>query len=184
MSVMADDSTETHAPPEQLTRAVVEIERHVAASGWDQPPVLFALVETEDLLRREPQLAAQIGLEAGAAAAGSLTPVEQEPLGDGALDDVLGRIMWPEDVLGCALVQEVLVLPPESEAGLPEEDPADYVAGHPDRRELRLAVGVLRDGSCSAALRVRPGKDDEEPEVLIGADLAPNLSSALLATLA
>jgi hypothetical protein len=31
---------------------------------------------------------------------------------------------------------------------------------------------------------VRPGKDDEEPEVLIGADLAPNLSSALLATLA
>ena len=40
-----------------LRAAVVEAERHVAGFGWDQPPRLFALVRTLDLLAREPGLA-------------------------------------------------------------------------------------------------------------------------------
>src|SRR5215203_4419801 len=37
-----------------LDRVTLDIEQHAAASGWDQPPRLFALVETADLVRREP----------------------------------------------------------------------------------------------------------------------------------
>ena len=44
-----------------LDRVTIDIERHAAASGWDQPPRLFALVETADLVRREPQLATELG---------------------------------------------------------------------------------------------------------------------------
>jgi hypothetical protein len=181
---MADESKEIGAAPEQLTRAVVEIERHVAASGWDQQPVIFALVETDDLLRKEPQLATQLGLDGATAAPGALTPVEQEPIGGGDLEQVLGRIMWPEEVLGCAVVQEVLLLPPQAEASVPATaDPTEYVAAHPDRREVRVAVGVLRDGSRSVALRLRTDQPDTGvDDVLVGGDLAPNLSSALLAT--
>jgi hypothetical protein len=45
-----------------------------------------------------------------------------------------------------------------------------------------MAVGVLRDGSREAVLRLR-GKDGSEDERVTGGDLAPALSEALLATL-
>ncbi len=37
---------------------------HAARSGWDQPAHLFALVDTAELLEREPQLAEVLGIEA------------------------------------------------------------------------------------------------------------------------
>ena len=40
-----------------LLSVVTEVEAHVAEAGWDQPLQLFALVDTEELLRAEPQLA-------------------------------------------------------------------------------------------------------------------------------
>ena len=42
---------------EALVAALVELEHHVAASGWDAPPRLFALVETDALAAAEPDLA-------------------------------------------------------------------------------------------------------------------------------
>jgi len=55
-------------PPDPLTSplqsVVGEVEGHVAEAGWDQPPHLFALVETEELLRAEPQLASTLGIVA------------------------------------------------------------------------------------------------------------------------
>ena len=39
---------------EGLATAVLEIERHAAEAGWDQPARLFALVETARLVAREP----------------------------------------------------------------------------------------------------------------------------------
>ena len=52
-----------------LAAAVLEIENHVAESGWDQPARLYALVETARLVEREPQLAAAMGLDSSAARA-------------------------------------------------------------------------------------------------------------------
>ena len=59
-------------------------------------------------------------------------------------------------------------------------------AAHPHRREVRLAVGVLRDGSRMAALRLRADgetpADGQADDVVVGPDLAPGLAEALLET--
>jgi len=166
-----------------LQDTLVEIERHVSRGGWDQPPQLFALARTNDLLASEPEFAASLGLAADGLPDGALTPVEQDPLPDGPLDESLGQIGWPHEVAGCALVQEVVVLPPEVEAALPRHaDVLDWVADHPERREARLAVAVLRDGTRACAVRLR-ATGEEEDALLVGDDLVPNLAEALLETL-
>jgi hypothetical protein len=91
-------------------------------------------------------------------------------------------MMFGPEVLGVVIAHEVLVLPPSAEAALDDADPAEAAADHPDRREVRMAVGVLRDGSRESVLRLR-GKDGGEDERVTGGDLAPALSEALLATL-
>lgn len=164
-----------------LHAVVGEVEGHVAEAGWDQPPHLFALVETEELLRAEPQLARTLGIVA--AVPGGLTPVQQEPLGDGPLDETLARVVFGEQVLGVVLAQEVLVLPPDAEAAVADAaDPAVAAAEHPDRREVRMVVGVLRGGARAAVLRLR-GREGQDDERVTGPDLAPALAEALLATL-
>ncbi|MCA1825115.1 MAG: PPA1309 family protein [Mycobacteriales bacterium] len=160
-----------------LTTVAVEIEEHADAGGWDQPPRLYALVDTAELAAREPTLAASLG------AAAALTPIEQEALPDGDLADVLAGIAWPDDVRGCALVNEIVMLPPSVSDAVPDDAAAAaFVAAHPERREARLCVAVLRDGSRAACLRLR-GATTREDKVLTGADLVPNLAAALLQTL-
>lgn len=170
-------------PNTRLTRVAVDIERHVAAGGWDQPPHLYALVETADLLRREPQLAGELGVIG--APPGDLTPVDQGELpAHDSIDDLLGGITWAPEVLGTALAVERLMLPPNEEEQLPEDEgqALRWVAEHPNRQEVRLVVAVLRDGSRAAALRMR--SHDDEQAVLSGPDLVPTLADALGATLA
>lgn len=168
-----------------LSDAVREIETYAAGAGWDRPARLFALADTPTLLAREPTLARALGVDH--ATAPPLTPVEQDPLPAGAaLEDLLATIGWPPDVAGCALVVERLVLPPTAEADLPT-DPDDAealeaaAATHRDRQDVRIVVGVLRDGSRQCALRLRA--HDTAAEVLTGPDLVPTLATALLATL-
>lgn len=162
-----------------LVRVLVEIEQHVSDDGWDQPPRLYALAPTDELLDREPAIAAQLD----AVDAGEFTPIEQE-LPDQTLDDVLATIAWPSTVVGCALVVERIVLPPGVEDAMPTTpgDAARWAATHPDRSEVRIVVGVLRDGDRSSVLRVR-GHDDEG-DLLRDPELAPQLIDALAATLA
>jgi hypothetical protein len=177
-------------PRDEPLRVVVrEVERHVADGGWDRPPALFALADTAEFLRAEPSLAKQLGQDPADVPAGSLTPVEQEQFAEEGLDEALARISWPDSVSGCALVYEALVLPPSAEAERPEDvDPADWAADHPARREVRMAVGVMRDGRTEGMLRIRPLPDEEgagDPEggdVITAADLAPSVADALKAT--
>jgi hypothetical protein len=168
-----------------LTQAVIEIERHVASLGWDQPARLYALVDTVALAAAEPELAERLGLTAEGAVPGSLTPIEQEDVPEGtALDEFLSGIAWPDAVTGCALVVERLMLPPDAEADMPragsDEEIAAWVAEHPGRQEVRIAVGVLRGGARESVLRLR--SKDEDTEVLSGPDLVPGLADALGAT--
>jgi hypothetical protein len=166
-----------------LARAVAEIERHVADGGWDQPARLYALAPTDDLVTLEPGLADRLGIDAGAPPADSLTPVEQE-LPDQALEDVLATIAWPGTVVGCALALERIVLPPDAERGMPDDDSAAarWAASHPDRADVRIVVGVLRDGARSSLLRVRGHEDDGD--LVRDPELAPELAEALAATFA
>lgn len=177
---MTENSPSTPGP---LENVAAEVERHVGTAGWDQPPQLFALVDTAELLQAQPGLASTVGIITDTVPDGSLTPVEQEPLPDAPLDETLGRIAWPDGVRGCALVHEIVVLPPGAEDSMPEDtDTAEYAARHPDRREARLAVAVLRDGARASIVRLR-GADGAQDDLLTAPDIAPNLAEALLATL-
>jgi hypothetical protein len=163
-----------------LVTTALETERHVAAAGWDQPPRLFALVRTAGLIEREPQLRAQLG----EAEEDALTAIEQEDLPDSpSLESVLAQLAWPEEVDGVALAVERLVVPPDAERDLPEnpQEAADTLAAHPDRKDVRLLVAVLRDGESACLLRQRD--HDTDDKVASGPDIAPGLVQALSATL-
>lgn len=163
-----------------LDEAIAEIEAHVHAAGWDRAPSLFALVRAGRFTADDPETARRIGVDR--LDGDALTPIEQEDLPDEALDHILAGIAWPGSVAGCAVSQEIVILPPEAEAGLTADQVSARAADHPDRREARLVVGVLRDGPSAALLRMR-SVDGTGDDLLTGPDLAPNLVSALLATL-
>jgi hypothetical protein len=163
-----------------LVTSALETERHVAASGWDQPVRLFALVRTAGLLDREPHLLAQLGHDQE----DGLTAIEQEGLPrTSSLESLLAQLAWPEEVDGVALAVERLVVSPEAERDLPEdpEQAAQALAAHPDRKDVRLLVAVLRDGESACLLRQRD--HDTDDKVASGPDIAPGLVQALSATL-
>lgn len=185
---MTEQTDPSPAPASALAQAVVEIERHVASGGWDGPVRVFALVRTANALDAEPTLAQQLPPEVLAAAAADpehLTSVEQEGLPAAAdLESLLGAIAWPETVDGTAITVERVVLPPEAEDSLPD-DPDQALSAlmaHPDRQDVRIAVGVLRDGSAWCAIRQRAL--DADQAVGQGPDAVPGLIEALRATLA
>lgn len=186
--------------PEQndaLIAALIELENHVGEAGWDQPARLFALVRTDELIAAEPALAAHLGLPSSADGhpEGALSSVEQDDFrtvgasgpesedapGEADLPRVLARITWPDAVTGCALALERSFLPSRFEAELPDDPVAAerVVAAHEHRQDLRLVVGVLRDGSAHALARLVNQPD----ELLSGPELAPGVASALAATL-
>ena len=166
-----------------LAAAVLEIEEHVAGTGWDQPARLYSLVETARIVAREPALARAMGLDE-AAAAGSLTPVEQDQLRpDQPLQQVLETISWPDVVAGCAAVVERLVLPPDADGQVPDDAVAAerFAREHPERHEVRIVAGATRAGSTYCALRLRA--HDDEQSVVNGTELVPGLLDLLHATL-
>jgi hypothetical protein len=176
-------SPQPSALSQALPTTAREVEEFVATAGWDQPPQLFALVATATLLASQPELADQLDGQV------PLTPVAQDALPEGELDAALAGIEWPDSVAGCALAQEIVVLPPTAEADLGElpDDPAQArraAAEHPQRREGRLVAAVLRDGFGACVLRLRAADTDQPCDELVeDPQLAPNLLRALLATL-
>lgn len=165
-----------------LRSATLEIEAHAAELGWDRGARLFALVPTGDLLAREPGLAKALGVES--AEEGALTPVEQDALPpDRSLEEVLGGIMWPAEVFGCAAVVERLVLPPDADDKIPEdpEEAEEFAASHPDRQEVRIVAAATREGSTYCALRFR--SHDDGSAVVESPDLVPALLELLASTL-
>ncbi|MCD0448106.1 hypothetical protein LO762_02670 [Actinocorallia sp. API 0066] len=158
------------SPLEETVRSIE------AQTGWDGPPRLFALVETGELLRVQPELAAQLGLSADDA----LTAVDQGDLDDGDVGALLPGIVWPPTVTGAALAMVRVTLPPEVEEEIPEDgDAVAWALAHPRHEELKIVVGVLRDGDRHAVLRIR----NHEEDLLSAADLVPDVTDALAQTL-
>lgn len=191
-----------------LERAVREAEGHVAGYGWDGPVRLFALVRTSQALTREPDLSDGLSSEDATASADDpehLLLVEQDDLDELATDEAAGRptptsgpdapvdplermlarLAWPDEVDGVALTVERLVVPPDVEAQAPAapEAAVRWLAQHPRRRDVRIAAGVLRDGSRACVVRTRADDSDGEEHVVTGVDLVPGLTRALAATL-
>ena len=167
-----------------LVAALLELDRYVGREGWDQPPRLFALVLTDVLAAAEPALSRELGLRTTGAGGlpNALTAIEQDEFrSSGDLTRDLGVVEWPETVYGCALTTVRTFLPAAYEADLPTEPAAvaAVVAGHPQRQEIRVVVGVDRAGN-----RHGVGRLASRPEELLGApDLVPGLASALAHTL-
>ncbi|WP_231988279.1 PPA1309 family protein [Nakamurella panacisegetis] len=120
-----------------LAAAVAEVEEFVGSAGWDAAPQMFALVRTADLA------AAQPGLAAALADSGVFTPIAQEVLPPGDLSEALSTISWPDEVAGCVLVQEIVVLPPSAVATRAE--------GSPERAQDLLPGEADAEGSPTSA---------------------------------
>ncbi|KSW29755.1 PPA1309 family protein [Cellulomonas sp. B6] len=191
MSTPSTPPEPTAAPQERATRALAdavrEIEHHVAGAGWDAPVRVFALVRTQAALAAEPGLAQQLASEVLAAAQADdqhLTSIEQEGVPAAQdLERLLGGLSWPTTVDGAAVTVERVVLPPGAEDDLPSDPDAALAAllAHPQRQDVRLAVGVLRDGPAWCAVRTRA--HDADDAVGQGPDLVPGLVEAVRATL-
>ncbi len=169
---------------EALVAALVELEHHVADAGWDTPPRLFALVETDALAAAEPDLARSLGLRttADGAAPGALTAIEQDTFAaSGDLLADLDGIEWPDEVFGTAVAAVRTFLPAGADVELPEDPDAaaSFVAAHPSAQEIRVVVGVDRSGQQHGVARLRSQPD----ELLGGSDLVPGLAAALAHTL-
>jgi hypothetical protein len=163
----------------RLEELVLELERHASDAGWDAAPRLYALVEALELHQNEPELARSLSVpdmpDRLAALEQPELPVEKP------IKDLLGEIEWPAGVTGCALVVERILLPEDAEDDMPDEDPVGWAGGHPGREDVRLVVGVLRDGSRHSAMRLR-GHDSDD-QVMSGPELVPALADALAMTL-
>lgn len=197
MAAVTGPYSSAELSPDALGSAVREAVEYTDAGGWGQPPALFALVPTSLLRDTQPEWADSLDES-------ELTVIEQEPLpvstesGLAELEHVLGTTAWPDAVAGCALIQEILVLPPSAESALDDalapvladKDAADEAArnaahSHPEARRARLAIGALRNGHTLAVMQLQPSDDEAEDdiELLQHRDLAPNLVAALAATL-
>lgn len=180
-------STDSRTRARSLALTVTEIEQHAAAAGWDAPIGVFALIRTAEALAANPALADDLPpdvVEAAHADPEHLTSIEQDGLPEAAaLEDLLAQLAWPETVHGAAIVVERIVVPPEAEAGKPADPAAgvDYLMHHPDRQDVRIAVGVLRTGESWCALRSRA--NDSGDAVAGTSDAVPGLVEALAATL-
>ena len=143
-----------------------DLDRHVSASGWDQPTRLFAVADTRTLLESEPTLASQL---AGGPDEHPFTTIEQEgfPQHD-ELDQMLRGIAWPVTVTGVAISTERTMVQPAL---------GDAARNH----EVRITMMVLRDGSRRTALRLR--EHDHDDSVILGEDLVSGLGDLLLYTL-
>lgn len=171
-----------------LTTAVRDIERHANELGWEQPVSVFALVNTARALAVNPSLRTELPDGAAESAAEDpehLLSIEQDGLPESdTLEELLAQLAWPAEVDGAAIVVERVVVPPEAEVDLPEdrEEALAYLSTHPDRQDVRLAVGVLRSGESWCALRSRANDDDES--VAGSPEAVPGLVAALRATFA
>jgi hypothetical protein len=182
----AAPATVTHTA-RALDRAVRELEAHVARGGWDGPVRVFALVRTAHAIERDASLRDQLPPDLVASADADpehVTSVEQDGIPEAdTIDEVLGRIAWPETVDGAAVVVERIVVPPEAEADLPDDRDAALarLLAHPAREDVRMAAGVLRGGDSACVLRTR--RHDDDAAVASGPHLVPGLVAALRATL-
>lgn len=182
-AVPADDAERLAAAQAglRLLEVTREVERYVAADGWDQNPRLFALAPTAELVALEPELRETLG---GEHDPDELTPIEQELVDrHQPLDTLLATTQWPDSVAGAALALERVVLPPAAEEALPDDDRAaleDAAAAHPERKDVRMVVVVTRDGRRMCALRLRT--HDSDDQVLVGEELVPRLADALAQT--
>ena len=136
-----------------------------------------ALVETAELVAREPQLAASLATR-------NANSIEQEELVPGqSLEEQLAAITWPETVHGCAALVERF----GAAAALERAARRRRLGGGVRLGAPRPAGGADRrrgDAHRRVVLCPRPRRaHDEDTSVVTGAELVPELVDLVRATL-
>ncbi|NLG45914.1 PPA1309 family protein [Gordonia sp. (in: high G+C Gram-positive bacteria)] len=171
-----------------LGNALAQCLAYTADLPWGSAPTLFGLVPTQILAAQAPGLVDPDDDS-------SLSPVVQETHA-ADLEELLTTLSWPRPVVGCALVTEITLLPPDAEADLDaaleplladptaaDEAARQAAATHPGRQTARLAAGVLRNGKRVALLALKNDDGSQSGDLQTHPDLAPNLLDALAQTL-
>lgn len=169
-----------------LRDSVTEIERFVATDGWDAPIRIFAIVRAVPALQKSPELADELPADVAVNAItdpNTLFSVEQEDLPQAStLEELLAQLAWPDEVDGAAIVAERIIVPPSAEKDLPKDPQRALIAlsEHPEREDVRMAVGCMREGQSWCCVRT---KSHDSDDMVIGSpDAVPGLVAALKAT--
>ncbi len=161
--------TEYEPDEQSLNKAMLEAVEFVHAEGWDQPPTLFGLVPTD-------LISSVLGEEEDSS---PLTLVVQELpqnllAGSPELVEYVSRAIWPEDIAGVILAQEIRF--------------RDISSTSDDARPARLFSGVLKNGPAVTLLQNRPTEEELEEQGIFAQDnidlrggpsVAPGVISAL-----
>ena len=150
---------------QHLNRAVLEAIDFVHAEGWGAPPTLFALVPSRLLIDALPDP----DLEEALSLVVQELP-ENLPAGSPELGEYLTRIVWPEQVAGAVLAQEISFRDTSSE--------------DPSPRPARLFSAAMRDEELTQTILQLKNTDDglfadDDYELRGGPDIAPELIGAL-----
>ena len=169
-----------------LKDAVTEIERFVASDGWDAPIRIFAIIRAVPALETSPELAEELPADVAVNAITdphTLFSVEQEGLPQAnTLEELLAQLAWPEEIDGAAIVAERIIVPPSVEADLPKDAQRALIAlsEHPEREDVRMAVGYMREGQSWCSVRTR--SHDSDDMVVGSPDAVPGLIAAIKST--
>lgn len=169
-----------------LKDAVTDIEKFVASDGWDAPIRIFAIIKAVPALEKAPQLAEELPADVALNAITdphTLFSVEQEGLPEAStLEELLAQLAWPDEVDGAAIVAERIIVPPSAEKDLPKDPKLALIAlsEHPEKEDVRMAVGYMREGETWCAIRTRT--HDSDDSVVGSPDAVPGLIAALKAT--
>ncbi|MCK6160585.1 MAG: PPA1309 family protein [Corynebacterium striatum] len=161
-----------------LNKAMREAVEFVHAEGWEAPPTLFALVPTS--------LVADQLAELNEEDASPLTLIVQDNIpeniepGSEQLADYVSRVVWPHEIAGVILAQEIKFRDTSAESGQSADS---------SPRPARLFSGVLREeGVELTLLQVRPTEEELEAagpfaqddiQLRGGPDVAPGVIAAL-----
>lgn len=168
-----------------LRNVVDEIEIGSSKRGWDQPPALYALVYTQDLLSAQdlpPDV--EEGIRAAWNGSSShLSAILQDFINEDQLEETLPKLAWPDSVAGVAVSVERIIVPPEVDEAAPEdpEEALKFINEHPARSDVRLTVGVLRGGQSWCEIRTKAF--DQREDVVKGGNLVPQLVELIEASL-
>lgn len=169
-----------------IEQAVREIDSYIAREGWDGPVRVFALIKAATALAANPDLAGSLPSDVdlnSAAHPDALFSVEQENLPPSdSIEHLLAQIAWPPAVDGAAIALERVTLPPEAEEDIPADpvEAENFIANDPRREDIRMVVGVMREGEAWCTIRMR--SHDTDAEVLSSANLVPEMIEAMRAT--
>ncbi|MBP3088763.1 hypothetical protein EML15_06310 [Corynebacterium sp. sy017] len=176
-------------PPQALNKSMLEAVDFIHAEGWDQPPTLFALVPASLLDDAMPEVFAEEDEHTPLALVVQDMLPEHILPGSEELGEFLASIVWPDQVVGAVLAQEIMFYDSSaSDSSTSITDAALDISAVPQARPARLFSGVLGTYAQLTLLQLRPSEEElaakgpfaeDDIELRGGENIAPGVIAAL-----